>query len=328
MKDVTSEIRIPSKRMHLLSPTETRTLQSINVDGILHRYGNQITHLEITRMSLPVNAHDGEFQFFEKLPKLKSLTIERLIEGDENDDGRLFPENFKNLTTLSVASLDWNFPTRYQTLLRKLIEYCTNLEHIQYPHQFEAGESNDSSFFLEMMMNIVEKKTNKRLKFLDITHNQSTTNQGILQHMRDMILIHNMKCLGASAGHLSYMEVPELDQIAPNILSLRRGSEDGNCRGIVFPNVNKISFSWFRQQHEEPLPMELIRGTFPSNQFPNLKILKLSITQADSYDGEIISSLWLDLPNLEELDLNGSDIGDSVFLGSDAANPSFLRLTS
>lgn len=69
-------IQLPVSRFKLDFLPEEKAWQHPLIPEFLQKYGNQIKHLEIYHMTLPMDK--AEFQFYEQLPNLRSLSMTSL----------------------------------------------------------------------------------------------------------------------------------------------------------------------------------------------------------------------------------------------------------
>lgn len=308
-EDRESSIRKPISRFRLTwgrLVTET-VLQSALFDEFLEKYGNQVAQIEVSRMSLPLG--ENEFKFYEKLGKLRSLTVNQVevdVRKKITDVEFNFPASFRELRRIKIHNGEHSM----QGYVWKLVEFCKKLEYYATPVCADFA----------MLFQVLKEKKHRNFKFYDMKHyvvgySKFLTSKESIPELCEMSVISDVKWVNVSSRLLTTLEKTSLEKIAPQIVSTRGffGREDFG--GAVFPYVKEIRVVlglW-----EVPSP----------RVFPGLKKLQISVS-VDFRTAGILCMFWSRFPNLEEVKFKGSGRAtDAVFMGVQG-EPPFLQLTS
>lgn len=300
----------------------------------LDKYGNQVKHLKISRMTCPME--DLELKFYSKLPKLKSLSVAHFNESRNKQI--VFPETFKNLSKLKLPTVAAVIDVERNSYW-KLIEFCKNLNIIG--NMPLLSEDPGPSHHMKIMREILAQKEHKKLQFYDMNkhhHDGAFWDKSAFADLCEMTVVHNIKLLNVDSQFLNTFDKALQYKIAPQVLSLRnhwtfRGNRN-SLLDVTLPNVEQVEICVSRGYWEEgvtgvPAPETIaqMKRSLSSEKFPGLKKLEILIPEAAG-DPKLLSMMWNWLENLEEVKFTNTDnLTDVAFIGS-GGEKSFLRLKS
>lgn len=342
IKDRGCTIRVPVTSLELQFSSTKHFTNNHLLEEFLENYRNQIVRLEIPILVLPMRR--SMFQFFERLPRLKSLTVSDVVaevdaRGDDEDKDRelRFPATFRNLKKLDLQDLQTlSIPQNY---LWNLIEFCTSLESLTFPFSQETGEVDQ----FHKMQQVLSRKEHKNFRFYDMTCQSDLFLVSKFEELRDMVCRYDLKLIDIESEFLYFCESEQRKQLAPYVVSMQgfRGDLESQFDGVTFPNLKAIRFGWFPIH---PLPEGVDELWIRENiAIPDIDDLKLTLThqiypalrklEIRSEFGtaalEMFGLVWGQIPNLEEVAFqNCPATSDAVFIGPDPEQPTFLELTS
>lgn len=321
-------------KIHFDSPEQ---LQNPKLTEFLARYGVQVFELEVKHMNLPLNQQ--EFIFYEKLPNLKSLTIQFLdeIEGAQARlAASVFPESFRNLKSLIIMEEDTDLPKA--DFKWKLVEFCKDLERF--------GCRADPKRYSNLHQ-ILDRNEHTKLKFYDMKPDAYELPVENIGELCKTTIKFNMKWENVPSAGLFQIWRPQLEKIAPHIVSLDffKGIED--IQGVVLSNIESIRATFGAGEDEVVIDEDdvvdeedynlddipaLLRSVKPkvgSAVFPNLKRLQMLI-RLGTHSSRILGGIWEVLTHLEDvtIEAGSTHVGDEAFVGEFIGNPSFRKLTS
>lgn len=331
-----SSIRKPVCRLRFyMSGGKSWNFKGHSLEELTGQYGEQITHLELSTMFLPMSLKEKDF--YGQFPNLKSLTVENICRNSAGIDTcsescslTPFPDNFKNLKRLKIRRKDYYCNSN---LLCQLIEHCVNLNYIAcpmptLPHETCEFDDDQHVRLLEKLKGIFEKGVHKNLKVLDfqghvVLGHEQRPNPKLAPLVCDMAAKLNIKFL-----HLNLKGFKEhhLKIIAPLILSMEIPALKGKYFEVEFPNVRAMGIrdgAFWR----DDVPLEVVQAKLTQHIFPSLrKLVYEEIADREQF----LSVLWNNLPALEEVVISNCwySLEDKLFLGPIPDQPSFLKLTS
>lgn len=292
-QDKRSTIPHPTSRFHLTwegKQTETVLHQGPLISDFLENYAQQITHLTISRMTIPLGKHT--LDFFEKLPKLQSLSVIHLDVVVDDDGAKvedlIFPESFRKLRKLKIRS----GRESQQKFLWKMIEFCRNLEYYATP---------DTANF-SMLLKILKEGKHKHFKFYDMkryipgySHLYAEEN---IRELCELSVMSNIKWVNVQSTFFGSLEKAVIKEIAPQVASLRGFSGGENFQEVIFHNVGAI---WFDKRF--PNDELFIRALehLADKLFPNVTRVEIAISGFCNVSGGITDLVSSRFPNLEEM---------------------------
>lgn len=327
--DRSSTIQQPTTRFSLLNsfPDKKKSVDSLfrspQLNKVLESYATQMVHLTVWRMNLPLGRN--EIQFYERLPNLRSLRILVMVakcEGDKSVSPS-FPQPFANLRRLKIQNFEPRDRPFATELLCGLVQYCRKLEHYNPPFLTHPSPSALSS--------IVENGHLKKMA-LGCFSLASTPENARLKQLFDVLLNHNVKGTHVCTEALNSCEQTTLQTISPHIISLNMENFLHTClHGVVFPNVEKLSFFEFDYDDDSYNPQATCRLwhlLFP-NRFPAVKRVAIGCLDYHSRN-DVMQFIWTAFPNLEEIKFlfpSSKFLEDAAFIVQDGESP-ILQLKS
>lgn len=316
-KDSTSSIKLPTTRFKLDFRT-TQVFRHPCIARFLEQYGNQIEHLAVSRLSIPMQ--EDELSFYESLPNLRTLKV---IDSTElcgrSQKEIILPRTFRTLKSLKIPNFNRCMP-RQTNVHWKLVEFCTGLE--VFGNTMLVSQHKDH--FKEMCQ-ILEQNDHRHFQHYDMNaHNCSIWRNNALPGLFEMMIGHNVKLINVTADILGGLGRIHLEKIASLILSIKdlQMPRDFNFhKGVLLPNVNKIECLSVIGEDLCPASERQRRGW--SGVLPGVTKLEVTIPK-DVGDPENLSALWESFPNLVELEVTNDEGLTNVAFMSEP----FLRLRS
>lgn len=291
----------------------------------LEKYGNQIRHVKVQNMIVPLLP--STFNFFERLANLKSLrvTVMTLNEGDHDNPSISFPQSFRCLTSLEIHDW-WSWPRIW-----KMVDFCTNLEHLGLPWQYANVAKTDFPKVVMGLGEILGRKKHKKFKYLDTDYIHLDDRDGI-RILSEFVVKYDLKLTNFCYANFSALRVND-NALHDRVLFVRYLEEPPEPQEapipVVLRNV-KIAHAvfWPEMNSLEHLSVIMTNTTLPA-----LRTLELHFSERPPS----LEILWRRFPNLEDLSLtlkihqeesdNNGDNINPIFLGSDPEHPAFLQLT-
>lgn len=335
-RDNSSSIKLPITRFRLIFRSVDIYCDP-RVIEFVQRYGQQVEHLEISHVTLPLSEREQEF--YEKLRKLRSLTVFHAHEVECLMD-KAFPGIFKNLKSLKIVKMTWlNLPESNH--LCRMLEYCKNLEFFGFP-AYHGMELEEFLILFKKVRQILEHDERPRGVTYDLKELRSKFYQEILS---EVMVNPYSKLQNVYPGVLLSCNHEVLQATALQVVSLQAlsvskfvgdpamGAHDP-C--IPLPNIQEIQVS-FTQTEGLGRNAEVVVAVSPElhlmeirrrlSIFPALKKLEVLLPRGFGDPG-LLSLMWDCFTNLEEVTFtNNCEIKDVAFIGINGERP-FLNLTS
>lgn len=122
-KDYLCSIRNPTGCFSLKFSKDEKIFANPHLLTFVEKYCNQIENLRVSYLSIPLG--EDEWNFYEKLPKLKRISIGDFdAQKDLSPLDIILPTTFKNPRYIFISA---SVRQRFSTCYRKLIEHCVNL---------------------------------------------------------------------------------------------------------------------------------------------------------------------------------------------------------
>lgn len=326
-----STIRRPFSRLKL-ECRSSASFQNPLLEQFLSHYGKQVTHLQVSSMSLPMG--DEEFKFYTKFTKLKSLNVYLLVEEETAETDCPFPETLRRISSLTLC--DWKTLSKIPTnFLWSMLQFCGDLKYLRYPE--------DKPPIISQLLGLLEDNKLKKFETYDMIYQFGHGFQHYFANLTEICVKFNVKLINMDARILhARCSANYLEKLAPQIVSLQgfKGKND-DFRGTTFPNVEEIKLEWYPLFPIPPCardewfnleihfpPIDALRRTLNPSIYPGLKRLEIQI-ELGPLAQETIALIWPELPNLEEVVFRECrDAGDMTFIGPNPEKPTFLELTS
>lgn len=353
MRKPTSHFRLFFRCVHAFDQVQMREF--------LQLYGNQVEHLQVTVMWIPMTPR--ELEFYEKLPKLKSLTVAMICLNPDFDpsseehqcDIVPCPSTFRKLKTLKIEFHFVTYGTTETSHLWKLIQSCSQLEHLRLPvsvvhsitneHQHRRGDM-DMGYFgnvlrhkfphlwpeypeaipvvLKRFKQILQEQGRQHFQSLDIRNLNADWGRDI-EHMElallEVTMKYKLKLANVPGIFLSKITSVHLNQIAQHVVSVTMHRnfpwiQSHDFKGVALPNVEKVTgLVWTCLEWALPF----LKARMTTVLFPGLRKLEIFILNGS---GISLAYIWETFRNLEEVTIAGcveetSDelLGDSLFFG-------------
>lgn len=333
LEDKLSSIQKPVSRFKLEFKT-SHIFSYPLIQEFLRKYGNQVRQLEVSRITFPFS--EAESQFYQQLPKLKSLTV-RAFDGFPGNmldgNGTEIPAIFAQLEKLHIPPAYNNFHLCAIESFKKLQHFgFTELFNIFIPGHFEKFadilERNEHTSFCEYDM---------------YAHKPIVWDSQDALHLWRMCVMSSVKLLNVDSEILLKFEKSLLVQIVPNILSLECSFKNGGIlglEGLIFPNVSRIKINFLLEfgsnenwsccsDSPSDRTAMRIRQCLAPGKFPCLRTLELAISTMSTFGYSwIITIITSCFPDLEELKFfNCLPLDDVAFTGENGERP-LLQLKS
>lgn len=337
-EDKKIKMRMPTSYFRLIF-SHTPLLAQLQCQNFLKRYGQQIKHLEVSHMSLPLEP--GEFKFYEELPNLKSLRVEELMEdrnGPEEDEevrgnevitSLPLPKNLKQLKTLKIENHQVDGPVDAPSHFWKFVESCTSLEYLRLPElqyvneELEVNASTGNVLKTQFkylipeypqyipvqvaqLRRILNMKNHTRLRYLDLAKLGGNLgvglNKNLIQDFCHLCTNHDLKLVNVLSSYVRKIPGISLETIASHILSVRSYLDFPQCdpfKGITLPNVEEMKGIVWS---DLPSHNVVLERKLTAGLFPGLRKLEIYLFMGT---GISMEGLWGKFPNLEEITFAG-----------------------
>lgn len=287
----------------------------------------------MSTMTVPMD--QKEIIFYEKLPRLKRLTV-RFYDHEISDEvvAFKFPETFKRLKELRVPA-----PKPGNTVgcnhYWALIEFCENVEVCGFTSIY--GESRDH---FKVLNEILARNCTIKLKFYDMTLDHIFTMWDSIDDICHMCVKFGIKLLNINGDLLSSFGKVKLEKVANQVLSIRNlwsTYEPYDFHNVPLPNVKNIelfvpkaSINTKTGRMPDDAQISEMQRILSIKMFPGLKKLTLTLSYNRGFcsSSRVLAEMWSIFPHLEELEVRHSaGLYDVAFMGINGERP-FLALKS
>lgn len=321
-------IRKPTSTIRL----NVSVLNHPQIDKFLSHYGNQIKHVVITELTLPLE--ESELHFYDKLSKLKSLTV-TFAKLRHCEVSNPLPKSFQELKHLKIRNLEKTKTIEQANHLWKMFEFCSNLRSFGCPCVTDVH--------FQKFQQILRKGQHKKFQIYDVEGFADCKKISLISDLYELSLNCNVKLVNIVCKLVCSFDKLQLQQIAKNIVSIRKLiflDYLDDLVDVTLPNLEKIEFCFLIEDDEEShlyfldeeyngqvgVMTRVLRG---SVTFSNLRKLEIWFPRYAETSGKL-ALMWAYLPSLEELiflESCGESVEDVAFIGEDGTLP-FLHLTS
>lgn len=338
-EDRASTIRMPVYYFSLVFKNSKVFESDPDFPEFLEKYGRQIEFLQVTYLSIP--ASKCEVDFYERLPRLKSLDVcSYRKEHFFSELAESLPSTFGSLKFLRLPDfrLD-DEDTMGENYKFKLFE-CSKTLMTLHLHRL----TQDLVEF-QILCGILKRRTSLRFGFYCWEENPADPypwNSELSSELCKLVGEGGTMLEKFPAGALFTLDIPQLNQISGQIISLLEYQmsiallEDFCETRVVFPNVEEIEIIMSTESElflhqvcpDHNLECDIgniLKKCLCPEMFCGVK--KFTIYLPDcSRLSRALSLLWQFFPNLEELRFKAY-IEDITFIGGRGQLP-FLGLTS
>lgn len=324
-KDAASSIKMPTTHFKIMFDS-TESFKSPLIQKFLQQYGNQIEHLHIAGMNIPMGS--SEFDFYVRIPNLKSLQVDSVTVT--NPECVIFPSSFNKLKCLKVIHVREN-----SNGIWKLFEACTGLERYRLPRYTEERYTQNPNYYgkqFDQMKNILRMGKHAKFTYLDASLLNTTGNHHVQNGVSLCDLVRSFSLKLENFYWMKLSKKEDVERITQHVVSFEGFLYQEEFQQLEYANLEKITeFQW----SDDPDKLTNLTRMFQPKNLPALKILEISLLEG----GASLEYIWSNFPTLEEVTLLYCSFlglggfvqpgdGDTAFLGSNLESPAFLNLTS